>query len=230
MSLNDQLVLYCERQGPELYAEPLNALSNLAFIFWAWKLWTQIDPRMPHLVLRLRLLAGLIALVGAGSLAFHTFATRWASILDIAFIGIFNLAYLVIFLRLVARWPEHWAFAAAAGFLMVDRVAASVIPGDVFNGSALYLPAVVVLLSLTAYARRLAPQAGRMMTGAAAVFAVSLLARSVDQALCPYWPWGTHVVWHLLNGWVLYQLSRALAAGARHPDTAPRRDFSADAL
>ena len=31
--------LYCERTGPGLWAEPVNALTNLAFFAAAWALW-----------------------------------------------------------------------------------------------------------------------------------------------------------------------------------------------
>ncbi len=214
MDLSEHITAYCERQAPELYAEPLNAISNLAFFYWAWKLWTEIDPRKPYLKARLRWLAGLIAFVGVGSLAFHTFATGWASVLDVLFIGVFNVSYLIIFLRVVPRWPRHWALAGGAGFVLVDRIVATYLPGNLLNGSVLYLPAAIVLVALTAYARTIAPEAGRMMMKAVAVFAVSLVARTIDQALCQSWPWGTHFVWHLLNAWVLYQLSRAVARAA----------------
>ena len=33
--------LYCERLGPGLLAEPLNAITNLAFFIAAWLLWRQ---------------------------------------------------------------------------------------------------------------------------------------------------------------------------------------------
>lgn len=216
MSLGDHLVLYCERHGPALDAEPLNALSNLAFFYYAWKLWAGADRSLP--AVGLGWLAALIALVGAGSLAFHTFATAWAHILDLAFIGIFNVVYLILFLRKVPRWPGGRVFAAAAGFLLLDRLAATFGLAARLQGSGTYLPAVAVLLALTAYALRLEPRAGRMMAGAAAVFLVSLTARTVDQAICSLWPWGTHFVWHVLNAWVLYRLSLALQLGTRAKD------------
>ena len=125
MDLSEHINAYCERQAPEFYAEPLNAISNLAFFYWAWKLWTEIDPRKPCLKARLRWLAGLIAFVGVGSLAFHTFATGWASVLDVLFIGVFNVSYVIIFLRVVPRWPRHWAFAGGAGFVLLRRRAIS---------------------------------------------------------------------------------------------------------
>jgi hypothetical protein len=215
VNLTEQIFAYCERQGPELYAEPLNALSNAAFFYWAWRLWRKVNPHKPYLAARVRWLAGLIALVGVGSLAFHTTAARWASILDALIIGIFNVSYLIIFLRVVPQWPRYWAFAGGVVFIIVDRIAAVHLPSDVFNGSVLYLPAVAVLIGLTVYARLIAPQAGQMMAGALAVFGVSLLARTVDPAVCASWSWGTHFVWHLLNAWVLYQLSRAVALAAR---------------
>jgi hypothetical protein len=213
VSLGDAVNAYCERQGPQWYAEPLNALSNLAFFYWAWRLWRHADAQSARVARAQRWLAVLLALVGAGSLVFHTAATVWGSILDVLFIGIFNVAYLMIFLRLVADWPIRFAVAGGVAFVVLDRLAGAVLPAGAFNGSVLYAPALAVLMAITAYAARHAPAAGRPMAVAATVFCVSLLARTVDQSLCPYWPAGTHFVWHLLNAWVLYALARALAAG-----------------
>ena len=39
MNWLESIDLYCERTGPELWSEPLNALSNLAFIGVAALLW-----------------------------------------------------------------------------------------------------------------------------------------------------------------------------------------------
>jgi len=213
MDLTAPLLLYCERLGPGLWAEPLNAVSNLAFFGFALKLWRETLAGEPRIAARLRLLAGLIALVGAASLTFHTLATRWANLLDVGFIGIFNVAYLVIFLREIAHWPRAGALAAAAGFVLLDRAGAMLLPAGLLNGSGFYLPALITLAALTAYALRIAPAAGRMMLAAALVFLVSLAARTLDRSLCDVWPWGTHFVWHLLNAWVLYQLARALRFG-----------------
>lgn len=111
---------------------------------------------------------------------------------------------------MVARWPWPRALAAAAGFLALDRAAAWLGAGSLFHGSGMYLPPLAVLLALTVHALRIAPPAGRLMAEACGVFLVSLTARTADLALCSHWPWGTHFLWHLLNAWVLYRLSRAL--------------------
>jgi len=214
MNLSDPVSAYCERAGPGLLAEPLAALSNLAFLLAAWWLWSRPDAQGHLLLVPRRVLAALLALVGAASLAFHTLATAWAGMLDVLFIGIFNLAYLVLYVRLMARRTWPWSAAAAVAFLVVDRVSARSVPQDAFNGSILYLPALLVLCMLTAHALWRAPESGRRMAAATGVFLVSLLLRSIDRAVCGSWPWGTHFLWHLLNAWVLLELSRALLAGA----------------
>jgi hypothetical protein len=222
MNLGDHVNAYCERQGPQWTAEPLNAVSNLAFFYWAWRLWRQADAGLPRLARPQRCLAALLALVGAGSLVFHTLATVWGSILDVLFIGVFNVTYLILFLRLVARWRIAWALGGGVAFVLLDRCAGALLPADAINGSVLYLPALAVLFALTAYGYALVPQAGRRMAVAAAVFCVSLLARTLDQTLCTSWPLGTHFIWHLLNGWVLYALSGAMVLGAgAQPGTLP---------
>lgn len=210
MNFGEHLALYCERRGAELTAEPLNALSNIAFFYMAWRLWKEAGPKSAP-ALPLRCLSGLIFLVGAGSLAFHTFATGWARILDLAFIGIFNLLYLVLFLRMAVGWSKPEVALAAGLFLGLDRTADMLGVGVWLYGSGTYLPALLVLLALDVWAWRRAPKAGRMMAGATAVFLLSLGARTVDQMFCGYWPWGTHFVWHVLNAWVLYRLGCALS-------------------
>jgi hypothetical protein len=43
---------------------------------------------------------------------------------------------------------------------------------------------------------------------AAVIFAISLTFRTVDIAICPQFPLGTHFIWHILNAVVLYVLLR----------------------
>lgn len=68
--------LYCERLGPGLWAEPLNASSNLTFLIAAWAIWHLADVRHT-LSGSIWLLVVLVIAIGTGSLLFHTFATRW---------------------------------------------------------------------------------------------------------------------------------------------------------
>ena len=77
---------YCERGGnPAFWAEPLNAVSNAAFIIAALLATREYFSRPSGQ--RGIAEAGLILLVyviGIGSFLFHTYATRWAAIADTA--------------------------------------------------------------------------------------------------------------------------------------------------
>jgi hypothetical protein len=89
--------LYCERTGPEMWSEPVNALTNLAFI--AAGLWGVREVRRRGTGTFAEVLAWWVVAIGIGSTIFHTFATRgtiWADVLPIA--G-FTLAYTLFNLR-----------------------------------------------------------------------------------------------------------------------------------
>jgi hypothetical protein len=63
----------------------------------------------------------------------------------------------------------------------------------------------------------------RGLAFAALLFAISLTLRSVDMALCPAFPLGTHFAWHILNAAVLYILLRtAIAARSEAHSLSPR--------
>jgi Alkaline phytoceramidase (aPHC). len=85
--------LYCERTDPGLWAEPLNAVTNIAFIFAAALAFRQAGPARgwPD-----GLLAGLILAIGLGSLAFHTMANRVGMLADVIPILAFQLSFLEV--------------------------------------------------------------------------------------------------------------------------------------
>ena len=53
---------------------------------------------------------------------------------------------------------------------------------------------------------------------AALLFAISLVFRTIDRAICPAVPLGAHFLWHMLNACVLWLLLRAAIVAAARPD------------
>lgn len=193
------LDLYCERLGPDLLAEPLNAVTNLAFLLAALQAWRRAGDRLDA-----RLLAALIGLIGLGSGLFHTLATPAAQWCDVLPIGVFQLSFLWLYLRHVRGLGIAACAAWLAAFVLALIVAAPL--SAPLNGSLAYAPALGALTALgVSHLRRLG-DAGLLL--AAALFLVSLTARSLDLALCERWPLGTHFVWHLLNALLLASLVR----------------------
>lgn len=201
------LDLYCERCGPGLLAEPINAVTSLAFPIAGWAAW-MLARRGAGLPAGVGTLVALSVAIGVGSVAFHTFATPWARWLDILPILMFQVGFLWIYLRRVVGAGRPAASAAIAG-LLAGVALGRRYPG-VLNGSLIYAPAFVVLVGLGVYHARAGEPGRFVLLLAAGVFALSLACRSIDEAVCPYVPIGTHFLWHLLNGALLYLSMKAL--------------------
>lgn len=208
----EPLNVYCERSDASFWAEPVNALSNAAFLLAAGAAFLQWR-RAGGRDLGTLALIGVTVAVGFGSFAFHTLATRGAALLDVIPIALFIYGYLYLALRRflgLEVWP---AVAVVVAFAFGSMALDALLPPRFLNGSGGYLPALGALVVVGAAARR-SPAGGRMLL-AAAIFTGSLAFRSVDQAVCAAFPLGTHFLWHGLNAVVLYVLLTAAMTGAK---------------
>ncbi|MEQ9061966.1 MAG: ceramidase domain-containing protein, partial [Gammaproteobacteria bacterium] len=170
--------LYCERTAAGLWAEPLNAVTNLGFLLVAFAIWRTGTPRGQADV---RLFVALLAAIGIGSGLFHTFATPWAQWLDVLPILLFQLAFLACYLARVTHLAIPRVVAATTAFLLTALGAAQA--REVLNGSLGYLPALLVLAWLGHDAWR---RAGvRRHAGAPRQFVGARKARTADQARSP---------------------------------------------
>lgn len=204
--------IYCERTGPGLWAEPVNALTNLAFFVAAWALW-RLARREGALDAGAGLLILILAAIGAGSFAFHTLATRAAMLADVLPILVFQLAWLWLYARRIVGWDRLVSVMMLAGYLALSMLMAGLPP--VLNGSLGYLPALLILLAIGAWHARAARPGRHDLLAAGGVLAISLTFRTVDQAVCPGFSLGTHFLWHLLNGLVLYLAARPVVLARR---------------
>ena len=225
MDWKTQIFAYCERgTSAAFWAEPLNAISNLAFIViavLALQLF-RVKRTLRDGVVELGLI-GIVFAVGVGSFLFHTFATKWAMLADTIPISIFMISYLGYAVRrfVGATW---FATALSIIFFLLSASAVETISCDgarCLNGSLGYVPAWAALMIIGGALQASDHPAAKSLLAAAAVFGVSLVFRSVDFLVCastliqPGWSAGTHAVWHLLNAAVLYVLLRAAVSYGR---------------
>jgi hypothetical protein len=113
-----------------------------------------------------------------------------------------------IFCRSVLRFAALAASAATAGFL-IATLSMLFLP-KFLNGSLFYAPALAGLVGLGTWHWKQSPDHGGILLLAAGIFAVSLTARGLDLAFCPVNPFGTHFLWHVLNGVVIWLLLECL--------------------
>lgn len=196
---------YCERTDASYWAEPVNAVTNAAFLIAAWIMWRRVRGQgMPLAVA----LCAVLAAIGVGSFLFHTHATAWSATADVVPILAFILLYVFAANRHFWRWP---VWLSALGMLAFVPYAAVLTPLfdalPFFEVSAFYWPVPVLILTYAILLRGRAPDTARGLAIGAGVLGVSLVARSVDETLCAAMPLGTHFLWHVLNavmlGWMI---------------------------
>lgn len=205
---------YCERTGPEFWSEPVNALTNLAFV--AAGLWGVYAVRRNRAGAFAEVLAWWVVAIGVGSFLFHTFAntlTMWADILPIA--G-FTLAYTLFCLRRFLHFSWAKSLAIFVAFYAVAALLTANVPEWLrvaSNGTTGYLPPFLALAFFGVWVIRAGNPAGWYNLAAVGVFVVSVTFRALDPVVCEAMPLGTHFLWHSFNG---LMLGVVLAAVARH--------------
>jgi hypothetical protein len=210
----EQIDGYCERTDFTFWSEPLNALTNLAFIIAAIVFWRR-SAGLPVA----RLLSVVLVVVGVTSFLFHTLATVWASTADVAGIALFILIYLFATNRDMVPMGGWLAVFATALFV---PYAAAVVP--VLNLvpflaiSNFYWTLPLLLLGYAVFLRHRPGVSQGFLVGAA-LLSLSITIRSLDEILCDLIPIGTHFVWHMLNGvllgWMIHVYIRHMLATGR---------------
>ncbi|MEM6679490.1 MAG: ceramidase domain-containing protein, partial [Pseudomonadota bacterium] len=197
MDLTRRIDGYCERMSEAFFAEPLNAVTNIAFLiaaYLAYRLAKQLD----RLDVTIGFLLVNLTAIGIGSTLFHTFATVWAAMTDTLPILIFILAYFAISMRRYVGLSIVNC-AVATILLMFGFVGLStifrILLFDLVGGSVSYFPALVMLLGVGAWLIWKNHPAGPGLIVGGVIFAFSLTARAMDNPVCAHFTLGTHFIW-----------------------------------
>lgn len=219
MDWTEQIDIYCERLDFSFWAEPVNALTNLAFIIAAVIMWRRVEGLVLGRVWA-RVLSAILFAIGCGSFLFHTFATQWAAASDVIPILIFSLTYIYVANRFFWRMPAWLAGLGTLAYFpysnLVSTVARDLVPA--LGGTADYVPLPILIFLFGLGLLRRAPATGRGLLFGAGILVISMTARTIDIPLCANWPLGTHFLWHILNavmlGWMIEVYRRHMATQA----------------
>ena len=222
---------YCERLGPGFWAEPLNAVSNLAFIVGAAVAWIyanrQTNPPDRQRDWAVIALCLVLTAIGIGSFLFHTLANRWSATADVLPILLYILLYLYLTVRRYLAMPFLAAALAGLAFFPWSYLVQQWLTPALgrLNGSIGYVPTLLLLVIFATILALRAHAAWKGVAVAAGLLVVSLTARTLDNQsgdFCAAVPMGTHWAWHLLNGTLLGLLAVTFVRhGARRPEPEP---------
>lgn len=208
--LFDPIDIYCERIGSGFWDEPLNAISNISFIIAAWFAWYLAQGKADNVALEVRVLAVLIAMIGLGSFLFHTLAVRWSMYADITPISLYQGVFLYFYLRNICKL-SHVVITILLLLFVWMHLNVGLLPVPPLNGSIMYVPTLLFLWGIGVYHLYSKKHLAWGMLGASALLTISLVFRSIDFNVCEHISIGTHALWHLLNGLVLYITVRTYA-------------------
>lgn len=205
---------YCERTDFTYWSEPLNAVTNLAFIVAALIFW-----RRSVGVPMARVLSAILFVIGVGSYLFHTHATVWAAVADVLPIGLFIILYLFAVNRDIVPMGHWYAVFATALFIPYAAVLVPILNQFPFVRISNFYWTVPILLGLYALFLRKRPEITQGFLIGAGVLCLSIIIRSLDEILCDLIPIGTHFMWHVLNGvmlgWMIHVYTRHMLATGR---------------
>lgn len=204
---------YCERTDTSYWSEPVNALTNVAFLVSAVVMWRRSFGAGLFL-------SGILFVIGIGSWLFHTHATAWAAAADSLPILVFSLSYVFLANRDFWGWPIWAAGLGAAAYIPYSAAVTPVFSAlPFFAISDYYWPLPLLILTYAFLLRGRAPVLSRNLAIGAAILCLSLTFRSLDMPLCDAMPWGTHWLWHILNalmlGWMIETWTRHVRGNER---------------
>lgn len=204
---NQAIDFYCERTTVGFWAEPLNALSNLAFVLAGIYGLKQFRVKASGWLLALSVLA---ISVGIGSFLFHTFANKWSHLADIVPIGLFMATFIGFTANRIFKQGKAKTILSVVIFLGLSVLVERFQPRHLLNGSLGYIHAITALIVLSTYLKSKAHHLAPYFLSASIIFSLSLVFRTIDHDFCSWLSIGTHFLWHTFNGLLMYVLLKAV--------------------
>ena len=213
MDLSKPIDIYCERLDIGIWAEPINAVTNVAFILVAIFMWLRCKN-----LLEGRILSFLLCSIGCGSFLFHTFAQTWAAILDVTAILIFILTYIFVANLRFLACSKMVSLIGVILFFPYQLILTSILSNIQFFGSSVqYIPVAILIFIYSGLLRKSEPNLSRGLFTSASILCLSIIFRTIDEPFCSTLSVGTHFVWHILNSimlsWMIEILRRHMLAG-----------------
>lgn len=191
-------------------AEPLNLITNIAFIIGAilvfrmLKFYKQLTLKNLDIII----LNALLFIIGLGSAAFHSIPNGLTVKLDVIPIEAFIFIYLAVFYIRVIQVPKIMALLILVAFIGVTIFFGKTFNPGTLNGTIMYVPTylmIIIMILLMVFVKQNPLYLHLINT--TVIWTFSLAFRTMDMQICSYsHQIGTHFLWHLLNAIVLYRM------------------------
>lgn len=197
--------IYCERGISHAFlAEPINAFTNLAYLV-AGFLGYQLLKKKKIKDKQLLVLPWMLSIVGLGSFIYHTERNSVTLLFDALPIYIFILYALFLILKQLFQ-SKFKSFVVLLIFVTVEIALSIYIPKEFLNGSVFHITSIIFISLISIFAiRKYGKVVLKPLISIICLYAAAIVFRSVDIAICPFIPIGTHFLWHILVAFTGYQ-------------------------
>ena len=155
MILNESIDIYCERVSSDIFAEPINFITNFAFIIVYILLYRRYKKRVFNSKVEQYyslILIFLILFIGFGSLLFHLLGTVLSAIADVVPNMIFIILYLYLSVKFFLNCSQRAAIFSIGIFLIFNTLLTALGVEEI----ASYLLALfsMLLISILSYKKK----------------------------------------------------------------------------
>jgi hypothetical protein len=194
---------YCERTTDGILSEPLNSLTNLAFIIISFLIFKKFREEKFSIIFSV-----LIFSIGVSSLLFHSVPNRITGTMDMFFILIFILMYLFSINNFIFKHSKITSLLFSLFAPILYYYLGNILKQNVpfLGDSSFYIIILLHLYIIYFYTFFKAIQSRLYLMIANLIFTLSILFRALDIYACEFNLYGTHFVWHVLNSFVLFML------------------------
>lgn len=201
--------IYCERGSSlEFFAEPLNAISNIAIIFASLGIYRLLTKNKIQKI-EYKVVPILIVSIGVGSFLWHATRYPYALILDAVPVALSFALITYIFLdKLIGN--KILALLIAILLLPARFFISSFAPTDIISSLIRNLINATAFLVIILWTFKKYGKVAFEGFGILIIYLFAITMRSVDLQVCPTFYIGTHFLWHILNALAVYLALRFL--------------------
>lgn len=199
---------YCESVVNFWLHEPLNAITNFAFFVGAYFLYKLIK-RNEHNMRLGTVLIVLMVILGAGSLAWHSYRSVPTLLMDEIPIYIFIIFAFIFLVQSLTRNYKTTILASLSMASIYYALFAYIPALNIFQGSLKYVFAVIIFLVLnTLITRKFGQECSFVLS--LGILVGAIIFRIIDLYICSAFPIGTHFIWHISVATVIYFSSKVI--------------------
>jgi hypothetical protein len=202
-----QAVPNCEFFKSGLQSQPINLITNLAFLISGWKIYGLLKK---HKIINkdLWLLFYGVILLGLGSAIRHYHSSILTLIID----GLPMLGLICLSVYLFAKYLfklNHWkSLLAIFGYVLLMALILITFNKTVRSALVFSLSSQLIFLPVVLISRKRRRETSGLLVTATVFFLLAAVAFIVDLNYCQKLLFGTHWLWHIFNGLALYYLSK----------------------